>query len=257
VITHLPVAGGYHKDRLNVIKASLESMRDNAGNDDFQTLVWDNGSCDQLTHWLKRSYQPDFLITGPNLGKTTARKSTLEMLPPDTIVGCADDDMFYYPGWLNAHLEVMNTYPKVGTVSGWPVRTQHRFANNHTIAWAERAAKIEVGRFISDQEDRDFCSSIGREYDWHKDYSAGDKDVRITYRGVQVYGTGHHCQFIGKAGTLAKFEQFSAEAMRPERYFEEAIDRAGLLRLTTYKRYTRHIGNVLDKELEDEWQKLR
>ena len=257
VVTHLPVVGGYHGQRLNVIKASLESMRENAGDARFQTLVWDNGSCDQLTHWLKRSYQPDFLVTGYNLGKTTARKSILEMLPPDTIVGCADDDMFYYPGWLDAHLEVFETYPNVGTVSGWPVRTQHRFANGYTKEWAKRAAVVEYGRFISEQEDRDFCTSIGREYDWHVETSANDMDVKITYQGIETYGTGHHCQFIGIAGVLAPFEQFTIEAMRPERYFEEAIDRAGLLRLTTYKRYTRHIGNVLDPELEELWQKLR
>ena len=256
-ITHLPVEGGYHVNRLNVIKASLESMRANAGERNFQVLIWDNGSCDQLTHWLKRSYQPDYLVTSPNLGKTTARKSILEMLPPDTIVGCADDDMYYYPGWLDAHLKVYETFPNVGTVSGWPVRTQHRFANDFTKKWASRAALVEYGRFISEQEDRDFCTSIGREYDWQVETSANDLDVKITYQGVEVYGTGHHCQFIGRAGTLAPFDQFSVEAMRPERYFEEAIDQAGLLRLTTFKRCTRHIGNRLDEDLEELWRKLR
>jgi len=257
VITHLPDLKDYHKDRLNVVKCCLETMRANAGADNFQVLVWDNGSCDKLTHWLKRSYQPDFLITGPNLGKTTARTSILRMLPDKTIVGVSDDDMFYYPDWLKAHLEVMTVYPNVGTVSGWPVRTQHRFHNGFTITWAKRAAKLEYGHFISKQEDLDFCTSIGRDYGYQVKTTTKDMDAKITFRGVEVYGTGHHCQFLGRAGTLAPLDEFSTEAMRSERYFENKVDQAGLLRLTTYKRYTRHIGNVLDPELEELWQKLR
>ena len=257
VITHLPDLKDYHKDRLNVVKCCLETMRANAGADNFQVLVWDNGSCDKLTHWLKRSYQPDFLITGPNLGKTTARASILRMLPDKTIVNCADDDMFYYPNWLKAHLEVMTVYPNVGTVSGWPVRTQFRFHNHSTKAWGQKMAILEQGRFISPQEDRDFCTSIGRDYDYQVKTSLTDMDYRMNYRGVMTYATGHHCQFLGRAGTLAPLDEFSTEAMRSERYFENKVDQAGYLRLTTYKRYTRHIGNVLDPELEELWQKLR
>ena len=36
-----------------------------------------------------------------------------------------------------------------------------------------------------------------------------------------------------------------------------AIDEAGMLRLTTRERTTRHIGNVLDEELEELWRKMR
>jgi glycosyltransferase involved in cell wall biosynthesis len=247
----------YHAERLNVIKACLETMRINAGDENFQVLVWDNGSCDQLTHWLRRSYQPDLLVEGPNVGKWNARASIVRMLPPGTIVGVSDDDMFYYPGWLDAHMEVLDTYPKVGTVSGWPVRTQHRFHSLFTRRWGERLGCIEYGRYISEQEDEDFCTSIGRDYKWHIDYTKDDSDARINYRGVWTYATGHHCQFIGYAGVLAEHTEFSNEAMPSERPFEQSVDHAELLRLTTYKRCTRHIGNVLDKRLEDEWRKIR
>jgi glycosyltransferase involved in cell wall biosynthesis len=258
VITHLPDMSGYHEHRLNVIKASLESMRSNAGYDGFQVMVWDNGSCDKLLYWLKRSYQPDFLLSSPNMGKSIARASIVRMLPPETIVGVADDDMFYYPDWLKAHLEVYHTYPNVGTVSGWPVRTQFRFHSQSTIQWGKRyASKFERGRFISEQEDRDFCTSIGRDYNHQVGYTRFDSEVKLTFRGVEAYATGHHCQWIGKAGVIAPHVVYTEEAMSDERPFEQAIDLAKLLRLTTFKRYTRHIGNVLDSDLEELWQELR
>jgi glycosyltransferase involved in cell wall biosynthesis len=258
VITHLPNMEDYHEHRLNVIKASLESMRANAGYSKFQVMVWDNGSCDALLYWLKRSYKPDFLMQSPNVGKSIARASIVRGLPPETIVGVADDDMFYYPDWLKAHLEVFNTYPNVGTVSGWPVRTQFRFANRSTLEWGRRyASKFERGRFISEREDKDFCTSIGRDYNYQINYTRFDAEVKLCFRGVDAYATGHHCQWLGKAGVIAPLTLFEPAAMANERPFEQMIDNAGLLRLTTFKRYTRHIGNKLDKDLEGLWQKLR
>jgi hypothetical protein len=180
------------------------------------------------------------------------------MLPPDTIVGVSDDDMFFYPDWLKRHLEVLHVYPGVGTVSGWPVRTQFRFHNYSTLKWGKRAANgYERGKFISEQEDMDFCSSIGRDYRYQINHTRNDYEVKLTFRGVETYATGHHCQWIGEAGTVAPYVHYTPEAMADERPFERNIDNAGLLRLTTYKRYTRHIGNILDPELEDLWQELR
>ena len=58
VITHLPTLDGYHEKRLDVIKACLESMRINAGDNAYQVLVWDNGSCPKLLDWLDGLISP-------------------------------------------------------------------------------------------------------------------------------------------------------------------------------------------------------
>jgi hypothetical protein len=47
------------------------------------------------------------------------------------------------------------------------------------------------------------------------------------------------------------------DAMGDEKPFDWAVDNAGLLRLTTTERYTRHIGNILDDELRELWQGKR
>ena len=257
-ITHLPNLEGYHSERLNVIKASLESMRANAGMD-CQIFIWDNGSCDQLLYWLRRSFKPDFLMTSANVGKSIARASIVKMLPPGTIVGVADDDMFYYPDWLKEQVRVLKNYPNTGTVSGWPVRTQFRFHNSATLAWGRRyASRFERGKFIPPQEDKDFCTSIGRDYIGKQfNYTRNDFDTKLTFRGIETYATGHHAQWIGYADIISRYVSYDRQAMADERPFEKAVNDAGLLRLTTFKRYTRHIGNVLDPELEALWQELR
>lgn len=254
VITHLPDESGYHEKRFEVIRCSLEMMRKNPGVN-FQTLVWDNGSFPAFTNWLRFEYKPDYLILSPNVGKSIARASLIRMLPPETILNISDDDMYYYPDWFRHQLTVLETYPNVGLVSGYPVRTQFRFGNGATVKWGEKNKCIEYGRFISDHEERDFCRSIGREYeDFHVNYTKDDIDARLTYKGVKVYATGHHCQFVCRAGVVAPHTEYHKAAMLSERPFELNIDRSGLLRLTTCIRLTRHIGNVLDDDLRKLWK---
>ncbi len=247
-ITHLPNQDGYHAQRLRVVQVSLLSMAKNLpGNVDI--LVWDNGSCAALTDWLREEFKPDTLILSANIGKSSARASIFKMQPPDNIIALADDDMLYYPGWWEAQEKILTTYPNVGAVSGYPVRTQARWGNKSTLAWAEKNGKIETGRFIPDEWERDFCTSIGRDPEFHQRYTLADKDRRIKYKGVPAYLMAHHCQFMAYAGRLAPLTEFNQQATSNEQDFDIAVDNAGYLRLTTTKRYTRHIGNVLDEDI--------
>lgn len=248
-ITHLPNMDGYHADRFEVIKMCLETMRQNTGMDDCMVLIWDNGSCREFTDWLYKAYRPDQLVLSPNVGKASARAGIIRMLPTNTIVGVSDDDMYFYPGWLRHSIEIFERFPNVGQVSAYPVRTQFRWGNSNTLAWASKNAKLETGRFIPEQWDRDFCTSIGREYDFHIPYTASDLDYRIRYKGVDAYAVAHHCQFMGRTDRLAPFAIWDDECMGDEKPFDNAIDRAGLLRLTTTHRLARHIGNVLDEDM--------
>lgn len=60
----------------------------------------------------------------------------------------------------------------------------------------------------------------------------------------------HHCQFVCEAGKIAPIIQQNKEAMSSDREFDNAVDVAGMLRLTTINRYVRHMGNVLDDDLK-------
>lgn len=248
-VVHLPNLEGYHKDRFEVVKTSLTTMRENAGLG-CQILIWDNGSCQEFRDWLVNEYKPDFAVLSVNVGLSSARAHILNVLPPQTMVGVADDDMYYYPNWFKAQVDLYNSFPNVGQVSGYPVRTQMRWGNNFTKKWGRAHAKYETGRFIPDEWDKDFCTSIGRDYEWHKKYTKKDLDHRVTFREASAYAVAHHCQFICEAGKIAPLMRFTNEAMSDDKLLDNAVDGAGLLRLTTTERYTRHIGNVLDDDLK-------
>jgi glycosyltransferase involved in cell wall biosynthesis len=250
VVTHLPHYAGYHKNRLEVVKTCLTTMRDNSGGD-YTVIVWDNGSCNDFREWVQDGYKPDIFIRSENVGKSLARRSLASMLPTDKIISYCDDDILFYPDWLNPQVELLANFPNVSAVTGYPVRTQFRWGTENTRRWGAKHGKMQTGRFIPDGWERDFSVSIGRDPDWHKNYTTNDLDYLVEYNGLKAYATAHHCQFIGYTGTIAKACVIDGEAMGDEKPFDRNLDQLGL-RLATTERLTRHIGNVIDNDLRVE-----
>lgn len=254
VITHLPNMQGYHEHRMEIVRICLSSLRANAGID-LPVLVWDNGSCEALIDWIVDVYRPDYLVTGPNVGKASARASILRMFPPGTAIAFGDDDILYYPDWLEPQVMLLKDFPNVGAVSGWPVRTPQRQDLSATEAWASREAVVEIGKFIPTHELLDFASSIGivgKSASQFLTAMSRENDIRVTYNGMQAYAQSQHCQFVCINDRLIPLATWERAAMVREKPFDAAINAAGLLRLTTCKRYTRHMGNVLEESLRVE-----
>lgn len=254
VIVHLPKLTGYHEQRMPVVQACLQSMRKHAGQD-APVLVWDNGSCSALRDWLHDEFNPEYLVHSPNVGKSSARASILHMLPETTVVALSDDDMLFYPGWLPAHLQILQRWPQVGAVSGWPVRTSLQDSLSATVQWAEKSAIVKRGNLIPGNELRDFAVSIGIEKpgEFTRSVATVD-DILIEHLGLRAYANAQHCQFACYAGRIAPLCHWERAAMLNEKPFDAAINAAGLLRVTTEKRYTRHLGNVID---EASWSEIR
>lgn len=252
VITHLPERYGYHAQRLEVIQACIGSMTKSA--QDIPLVVWDNGSHPSMVEWL-RSLKPYILIESANVGKINARTALFRMFPPTTIVAASDDDILYYPGWLEAELEILRAFPNVACVSGNPIRTSFRWACENTIKWMKKEDILEIGRFIPKQYEDDFCVSIGRDPNWHQKNTENEADYRGEYNGVYAYATSHHCQFIAVAGRILPALKYDDLAMADEKPFDVALDKIGL-RLCTTTRYSRHIGNVIHDELRKEIEEL-
>jgi hypothetical protein len=174
------------------------------------------------------------------------------MTKPSAIMTVTDDDMLFYPGWFDESLKLLHTYPDVGKISCYPVRTQGRWGVANTIKWAKENAKLEIGRYITEEEDYDFCTSIGRDYNYQLEYTLGEMDHRVSYKDTRAYCFGHHCQFMAYVGRIIPFCERVDSCMHDEKPFEIAIDNAGLLQLTTVKRYARHIGNIIDAKVAKE-----
>lgn len=253
VITHLPLTVGYHKNRLDVIKHSMESLDAGIG-DNYYLMIWDNGSCGELRDYL-RQFNADRLILSDNIGKTNALKSVMRMLPEGTILAYGDDDIEYFPNWLAPQIKILEAFPNVGTVTGWPVRITGSWGVDNTFRWGgteyvqNPPTAFDRDRFIPDEWERDYCESVGRDWEGYKTITWGFQDTRITYRGVQAYAMSQHCQFVCYPERVEPLIPWTDAAMADETEFDKAVDAAGLLRLATVERLTHHMGNVLENSL--------
>lgn len=249
VVTHLPSLTGYHKERFEIIKTCLTTMTRGAGIP-FSLIVCDNGSIPELRQWIEKEINPFMYIYSKNIGKIAQRKLIAKMLPFDTVLCYSDDDIFYYADWLKPQLELLERFPLVSSVTGYPVRTSFRWGNKQTKEWAKKYATVTEGKFIPDEWEKDFAVSIGRDVAEHKRMTVNDLDTLIHYKGLEAYATSHHCQQVGYAGVISEALRFDGLAMGEERSFDNRLDEVGL-RLATTKRLARHMGNVIDDELKD------
>jgi hypothetical protein len=251
VITHLPNrTTAYHSKRMEVVQTCLDTMRIHA-RADHTFLVWDNGSMPEFRNWLQYDFKPDMLMLSENIGKNAARTAIGRMIPPASILAYSDDDMLFFDNWLAPQIELLEHFPNVAAVSGYPVRTQFRWGNENTLKWAREHATLEQGIFIPRAWEDDFALSVGRDPKWHADYSRNDVDYRVLYQGRQAYCTAHHCQFIARGEQVARVLQYDNKAQGEEKSFDVAMDNLGL-RLSTINRQCRHIGNVMDEEIKQD-----
>jgi len=254
---------GYYRYRLDVLKACLESILKNTEGA-YDLLVFDNGSCPEVVNYLQTLHQAgkiDFLLlSAKNLGKIGALQVMFNAAPGELIAYC-DDDILFYPGWLAAHLEVLETYPNVGMVSGVPVRNASNYAflsNRAYIDGSLEGLQVEWAHWIPEEWERDWALSTGRDPDTHLDETRDQEDVRLVLQGVPAYASANHYQYLAPRQVLLKAmpATWTGKLMGHMIDLDEAVDGQGCLRLSTTERYTRHIGNVISPEFADEIRRM-
>ena len=257
IVVHIPHQLDYHAHRLDVLRLCLASLAAHTPRDRYDLLVLDNGSCAATVDYLRglrdRGAIDHLILSAQNIGKINGCRMLFDAAPGD-VVAYADDDVFFSPGWLEAQLAILDTFPRVGMVSGRPVRKQFGYGNAYLPGYLAEFPEItsQTGRLIPNEWEREFRGSVGRLQD--DGAAAPNQDVLLEYRGLKAYSTATHFQFIApKAVILDAIRRVQLpRVVGEERQFEEAIDAAGYARLSTAGRYVRHIGNVINRELRDE-----
>ncbi|HPC06129.1 MAG TPA: glycosyltransferase family A protein, partial [Anaerolineaceae bacterium] len=125
VLNYIPVLSGYYSQMLDVLKVCLGSIRDTADLP-FDLLVFDNGSCEEVTRYLNEEKDQGriqyLMLSEKNLGKGGAWNMIFSGAPGE-IIAYTDNDVQFYPGWLSKSVELLETYPTVGMVTARPFRT--------------------------------------------------------------------------------------------------------------------------------------
>lgn len=249
VLSYIPFLSGFYAETLDVLKVCLESARTDAGLP-FDLLVFDNGSCSEVQDWLlgeQRAGHIQYLILSEkNLGKGGAWNVILSGAPGE-IIAYADSDVLFYPGWLKASVDLLETFPNVGMVTARPFRTNPQFYTS-TLNWAEAQPDVQVerGQFIPWEVFREFDLSLGQSEEEIRQRYETTEDVRLTYRGLQAMAGASHWQFTAYKSTLAQFLPFQMDRpMGQVKQLDQRVNEAGLLRLMPTQPYAMNLSNTL------------
>ena len=260
ILVHIPNLLGYYEQRLDIFKACLLSMTQNAGIP-HQMLVFDNASCKEVSDEISKLQREgiiDIVVRlNENVGKYWAMR-WLFWIAPGKVIAYTDDDMLFFPGWLEESMSILSHFPNVGCVSVYPFRPQGQVQHltcKSTIEWAEKNATLTRDRVIPEWWDKMTIQSVGRSWDEYIAKSSEDQEYIVEYEGKKAIIQGHHCQFIGYKANLLKIPQVATDQLMGNCLsFDHMMDQGGFLRLNTYGGYAMHIGNIIDPDL---WSVMR
>ena len=257
VLTYAPNEIGYFENRFDVTRMCIESILKNT-KEPFDLMVFDNGSRVEVVDYLKSMRDKgeiDFLIlSSRNIGKIGALQMITKSAPGEVLAYC-DDDVFFLPGWLNQHLKVLDTYPDVGIVTGFYIKSHMRHSIQSTMKFASRSeVKTERGNLIEPERESHYIRQMGRTRERYEAEMDGVEDMRMTYKGVTVFASAGHHQLVARKQVMLEAlpKEWTGNLMGQMRELDESVDKLGKLRLCTFPDTTRLLGNFVDQQMAEE-----
>jgi glycosyltransferase involved in cell wall biosynthesis len=260
MLTYLPNQAGYFAERLAVTRLSLESLIANTPKP-YDLIVFDNGSCPELVSYLCQLRDQGLInyliLSGSNIGKISALQVIFRAAPGE-IVAYSDDDVFFLPGWLDAHLQLMETYPRVGLVTGFYIRSHLRYAIQSIDAFAKQPdVQVSRGLLIPHELEQHYIDNMGRTPDSYQQEVNGLEDIQFSYQGVTALASAGHHQFVTPRQLMLEvLPTWDKNLMGKMIELENAVDQLGYLRLSTPTPVTRLLGNVISAENAAEAKRL-
>ncbi len=262
VLVYIPYQYGYFARRFDVLRLCFNTLLRHTP-EPHDLLVFDNNSCEAVKEFLRDLQERGlirYLITSSeNIGKLGALR-IIAGAAPGEVIAYTDDDTFFYPGWLSAHLKILDAFPNVGMVSGCPERTlfDHGIESNLRLAEADPEVRLSRGQTIPEQWEREWAVALGRDVEAFLAQVRQMEDILLERNGVRAYATACHNQFLAPKAVLqeALAGPWTGRLMGGMNELDNTIDAAGYLRLCTPERTTRLIGNVVAEAMVEEARRL-
>jgi len=261
MITHIPHLAGYYKDRMAITELSLNSMITNASEHrEFDITILDQNSCSEwksrLASWQESGWITNVIFLGHNVGKLEGLRTLFNAVSSE-IVGYTDDDVLFFPEWLDKQVEVLQGFPCCGLVTGSPVLTKFKFypVGQATMRSGDPAFSTRVGEIGKDYPMRwleDDCLCRGMTVETYLQIVKDEeiKPLIVKWGDTEAWAVGHHMQLIAKRKTVMEYlPKPTRKFMGMMREWDVAMDNAGVIQLATLDRTCRHMGNVMDQSI--------
>jgi glycosyltransferase involved in cell wall biosynthesis len=258
VISYIPFLGGYYAQGLDILELCLTSLRQHADMA-FDLMVFDNASCIEVRRFLHSEQEQGhiqyLILSDRNVGKGGAW-NTIFGAAPGEYIAYADSDVYFFPDWLSPQVEVLETFPQAGMVTGMPILTPIQYSTA-TVDWAgeQKDVQLEHGQLIAWEDFWRHASTLGGDEGQARAFYE-ENDAYAVVRGDEKYFIGSsHFQFVARKSALQQILPIPfTRPMGQVRRLDEIINEKGYLRLATEKWYVRHLGNTLPEDITDQPQ---
>lgn len=265
-VTYIPRLADYYADALEVLKASIHSLRATM-NVPFDLLVYDNGSCPQAVDFLRGLLEQGAIqwlwLSGGNMKKVGAWSHIFGAAQADYVY-FFDCDILHRPGWFERSQEVLEAFPQVGTVNAAPVPMKGKALQEATLAstfaraQADPETTVEFGQFTDDECFLTLGESLGADPAKYLERARRFEQVRVTRNGVGAFIQSWHAQFLAPSEVLRRFFPAHREwaAGHSDRAFDEFLNEAGYMRLSTLEPLVVHLGNTVSERHREEVERI-
>ena len=253
LLSYVPSPNGYFAQALEILKYQIASIHQSTV--DFDLLVFDNGSSLQVQEEL-RSLQVKglihFLVLSQfNLGKTGALNWILTALPNE-LVGFADGDVLFRPGWLEETEQIFSAFPNAGLVTAQPCLFDILRGTGQALLSLKNDPRCRCfeAQLASETVD-EYARGTGlaaEQVEELKKKPVGFVEDRSS--GLQAVIGASHMQFVLRHETarrLLPLPAFYALNRDEDTYLNHSVDQIGLLHLSTSAPFVYHMGNRLDE----------
>ncbi len=252
-IVYIPMLTGYWESSLEVLKVCLDSLRSNT-HTPFDLIVFDNASCPDVQQYLRKEFDQKriqyLFLSASNVGKVGAWNSLLSSAPGE-IIAYMDSDVFFYPGWLEESLKVLEAFPKAAQITAQPARGRPHFdeVNTTTLEGAQKdpAIQMQVGKLIDPDSLTMQRYGLSLSVEEFQDRDDSD-DILLESGGVKAFVSASHFQFISTKAALSKVLPFNVTKplhSTDTRQMDFSLNDKGYWRLSTEPYLVHHLGNRL------------
>lgn len=252
IVSYIPTLGGYYANSLDVLKVCLNSIWENTAVP-YDLLVFDNASCQEVRQFLSSAHQAGkiqyLVLSDKNIGKAGAWNHIFGAAP-GKYIAYADSDVYHYPGWLAAQMEVFVRFPSAGMVTGMPMWTPEEFSTA-TIRWAEQENSVTLtrGKILPWDDYWKHARSLGADQSKARSHYDSSENFVVTQHGDQFYIGAAHFQFIAPKSVLSLLLPIpSKRPMGQVRLLDIALNEKGYHRFCTSDWWVQHLGNTLEDE---------